>query len=353
MTNVPALYAAAALLAVGIGMVLRCVATAAEQRPVVLVVAWLCVALGVDLVIFGFFPGETIGGTAFGFRAGGAAALFLVVWQGCFQVHRQALELDRPGELLRQNRAETARLRAELTAVSITRRPEPLTVTRVHRHPVAGRPGRELGIITGDLKNVDFVDVWVNSENTDMQMSRFHERSVSGLIRYEGARQDASGRVVEDCVADALAYEVAGRTPVVPGTAITTGPGRLAASNKVRRIVHVASVIGEPGNGYRQARALARCVTNVLREAEHPGRPGAGPAREAPASVVFPLLGAGEAGADPAETAKSLLAAAYEYLASDRPRSLRAVYVLAYTDAELAACRSALELLPDSGRPAR
>ncbi|MFG2777336.1 macro domain-containing protein [Streptomyces prunicolor] len=354
MTNVPALSAAALLLTLGIGMVLRRVATAAEQRPVVLVVAWLCVALGVDLILFAFFPGqEAISGKALGFRMSGAVALFLVVWQGCFRVHKQALALDRPGELLRQSRAETARLRDQLAAATAARRPEQLTTTRVHRHPVAGRPDRELGIITGDLKNVDFVDVWVNSENTDMQMSRFHERSVSGLIRYEGARHDASGRVVEDCVADELAYRVAGHTPVMPGTAISTGPGKLATRNKVRRVVHVASVIGEPGNGYRQARALTRCVTNALREAERAGTPDAGSLCEPPVSIVFPLLGAGEAGADPVETARAVLTAAYEYLSSDRPTSLRAVYVLAYTDAELAACRGALEPLSGSGRTGR
>lgn len=353
MTNVPALLAAALLLTVGIVMVLRRVAIADERRPVILVVAWLCVALGVDLVLFGFFPGETISGTAFGFRMGGAAALFLLVWQGCFRVHRQALALDRPGELLRQSRAEAMRLRTQLAEATAMRQPRRLTATHVHRSPVAGRPGRELGIITGDLKNVDFVDVWVNSENTDMQMSRFHEQSVSGLIRYEGARHDASGRVVEDCVADALAYRVAGHTPVMPGTAISTGPGKLATRNKVRRIVHVASVIGEPGNGYRQARALARCVTNALREAERSGSPDSGSLSGPPASIVFPLLGAGEAGADPAETATAVLTAAYEYLTSDRPTSLRAVYVLAYTDAELAACQGALELLPGGERAAR
>lgn len=353
MTNVPVLCTAALLLLLGIGMVLRRVTTAAEQRPVVLVVAWLCVALGVDLILFGFFPGETISGRALGFRVGGAAALFLVVWQGCFRVHKQALALDRPGELLRQSRAETVRLRAQLAASAVMRQPERLRETRVHRHPVAGQPGRELGIITGDLKNVDFVDVWVNSENTDMQMSRFHERSVSGLIRYEGARHDASGRVVEDCVADELAYHVTGRTPVMPGTAISTGPGKLATRNKVRRIVHIASVIGEPGNGYQQARALARCVTNALREAERPGLPDAGSLCEPPASVVFPLLGAGEAGADPVETARTLLTAAYEYLSSDRPIPLRSVYVLAYTDAELAACQGALGLLADGRRTER
>jgi O-acetyl-ADP-ribose deacetylase (regulator of RNase III) len=342
-TNPVALCAAAVLLALGLGMILLGVrAAGAGQRPVVVVAAWLCVALGVDLVIFGFFPQDRVDGTAFGFRLGGAAALFLVVWLVCFRVHRQALALERPAAQLRESRQEAAALRERLTALTAERRPTRLTTTQVLRHPLTADPGREIGIITGDLRDVDFVDIWVNSENTDFQMSRFHERSVSGLIRYEGARRDASGRVVEDCVADELAARVAGCTPVMPGTAILTGPGKLAERNRVRRIVHVAAVQGEPGSGYQQVRSVARCVGNALALAEAEPADGGPPCR----SIVFPLLGAGEARADPATTALTLLTAAYEYLSAERPVAIRAVHFLAFTDAELAACRYAAERLP-------
>ncbi|MFC1401820.1 MULTISPECIES: macro domain-containing protein [Streptacidiphilus] len=341
--NPVALCTAAALLVLGLGMILLGVrAAGAGQRPVVLVAAWLCVALAVDLVIFGFFPEDRVDGEAFGFRLGGAAALFLVVWLVCFRVHRQALALEQPAAMLRQSQEEAAALRERLAALTAERRPTRLATNQRLRHPLVADPGREIGIITGDLRDIDFVDVWVNSENTDFQMSRFHESSVSGLIRYEGARRDASGRVVEDCIADELAARVRGRTPVMPGTAIVTGPGKLGGRNRVRRIIHVASVQGEPGNGYRQVRSVARCVSNALALAEAEPTDGGPPCQ----SIVFPLLGAGEAHADPATTALTLLTAAYEYLSADRPVAIRAIHFLAFTDAELAACRYAAEQLP-------
>jgi len=39
-------------------------------------------------------------------------------------------------------------------------------------------------MITGDIQNIKEIDVWVNSENTNMQMARHFERSISAIIRY-------------------------------------------------------------------------------------------------------------------------------------------------------------------------
>lgn len=74
--------------------------------------------------------------------------------------------------------------------------PHPLEGRHVYLYDVSAENRERIGIVIGDLRNVDFVDIWVNSENVDMQMSRFHERSVSGLIRYEGAQRDQAGRVI-------------------------------------------------------------------------------------------------------------------------------------------------------------
>src|SRR5438874_490873 len=41
-------------------------------------------------------------------------------------------------------------------------------------------PTQRIAIITGDLRNVRGMDVWVNAENTNMQMARFYDRSMSG-----------------------------------------------------------------------------------------------------------------------------------------------------------------------------
>jgi hypothetical protein len=46
-------------------------------------------------------------------------------------------------------------------------------------YKLAIAPDKEIGYITGNIKYINNVDVWVNSENTNMQMARHYERSIS------------------------------------------------------------------------------------------------------------------------------------------------------------------------------
>lgn len=135
-----------------------------------------------------------------------------------------------------------------------------------------------------------------------MKMARVEECSTLAIIRFEGSHRDHAGRVVNDYIADELARTVAGRSPVAPGTAITTGAGELTKRNGVRNVIHVASVQGEPGAGYRQVRDVGRCVTSVL--------------------------------------VRALLGAALDYLAAEPRTRIRTILFQAYTDLELAACRA-------------
>lgn len=220
------------------------------------------------------------------------------------------------------------------------RRASPLRHTEELLYGLTGPgadPDARIGVVTGDLRRVHCAEVWVNSENTNMSMPRFEEYSVSAIIRYEGARRDETGLVVADTIADELARRVAGRTPVAPGTAITTGSGQLARTNGVRYVIHVAAVHGEPGEGFRQVADVARCVTNALAEAELL-RTDDGPVR----TVLFPILGTGTGGAEPAPTMEALLGAAVDHLTVKRPGNVRVIYFLAYTDVELEVCRAVL-----------
>lgn len=229
-------------------------------------------------------------------------------------------------------------------AQPLARRASPLRHTEELLYALAGPgadPDTRIGVVTGDLRRVRCAEVWVNSENTNMSMPRFEEYSVSAIIRYEGARRDETGLVVEDTIADELARRVAGRTPVAPGTAITTGSGQLAATNGVRYVIHVAAVHGEPGEGFRQVADVARCVTSALAEAERL-RTGDGPVR----TVLFPILGTGTGGAEPAPTMAALLGAAIDHLTARGPGNLRVIYFLAYTDVELEICRAVLDSNP-------
>lgn len=220
-------------------------------------------------------------------------------------------------------------------------------------YALPGIPDTEcrIGLVPGSIRRVSHVDVWVNSENTEMQMARHNEFSVSAVIRYWGAARDLSGQVVTDLVANELSAVVYNHRPVAPGTAIVTGTGTLAASNNVRRIIHVASVLGEPGAGFRQVRDVGQCVTNALVQAERQ-------AEMDPAirKIIFPLLGTGTAtGADVKSTAHRMATAALDYLAAHPDTKLHEINFLGYTVEELLALRRVMGTLPltplDAARP--
>lgn len=214
--------------------------------------------------------------------------------------------------------------------------PIPERLTYVHPLSGSSSDGKSIGIVTGDLRRVRDIDVWVNSENTDMKMSRFEDYTVSAIIRYDGALRDEAGRVAEDTIADELAAKVAGSCPLAAGTAVVTGSGRLAASHGVRAIVHVAAVYGEPGEGYRQIRDVGRCVTNALTELDRRPEPGIG------TTVLFPLLGTGQGRGGIERTAAVLVGTAAEYLAAVRATRISTVWFLAHTYRELDALRHAV-----------
>ena len=192
-------------------------------------------------------------------------------------------------------------------------------------------------LVTGDIRRVTYADVWVNSENTEMRMSRFEENSISAIIRFEGALRDGTGRVVEDVIADELERAVAGRRPVPTGAAVVTCSGGLAARNGVRHIVHVAAVRGEPGEGYRPVADLGRCVTNALLAAED---------LDGVATILFPLLSAGSAGGPVGPTAQTMIGAALDHVTGGRRDRLRTIYLLASTADERDICRRVMDGTP-------
>jgi nucleoside phosphorylase/O-acetyl-ADP-ribose deacetylase (regulator of RNase III) len=189
-----------------------------------------------------------------------------------------------------------------------------------------------LGVVAGSIRRVRLAEAWVSSENTEMEMSRPTEFTISGIIRYWGARRDGSGRIADDTIARELAERVGPHRPVMPGAAFATGPGSLAESNNVRAIIHVASVQGEPGAGFRQVRNVGECVTNALARAEELGV----------ASILFPLLGVASGHGDVRVTATTMITAAIDHL-TDRPATaLRAIYLLGYTRSELSTLTACL-----------
>jgi O-acetyl-ADP-ribose deacetylase (regulator of RNase III) len=215
---------------------------------------------------------------------------------------------------------------------------EEITSLKVTKKFLAPLGDKKIGIITGDMMGVEGVDVWVSSENTNMQMARFYERSVSGTIRYYGAQRNQAGQVIDDILQKELTKIVGENANVDAGTVIATSPGELAGSNGVKRIFHAAAVYGQVGRGFMPINNVADCIKNALKLADSKQE------KEADLrNILFPLLGTGQGGGKLREIVRSLLATAKSYL-ENKPKSvIREVYFLCYTEREFAECRWAFE----------
>lgn len=203
--------------------------------------------------------------------------------------------------------------------------------------PAQRRSGCQIGYITGDIMQVQAADIWVNAENTDMEMARITENSISGLVRYWGAVRDQAGQVSDDVIAEALADAVGAERPVAAGTAFVTTSGGLREHNNVKHIIHVAAVQGEPGAGFRQVLNVSQCVVNALTAADELAA-----VDPTTTSILFPLLGAGNGRANAGETIRVLLEAALGYLDGHPETKLTAIYFLGYTDLEAQLLETAL-----------
>ena len=195
-----------------------------------------------------------------------------------------------------------------------------------------------VGLVTGDIQNVTGIDVWVNPENTSMQMARPFENSISGIIRYLGAEKDAeNGQIRTDTIAKALEGKMNGKTTVDPATVLVTTSGAMEGTHKVKRIFHAAANYGQVGQGYIPIDYVARCILNALKTSAEDAELTEG------RSILFPLMATrSRKGTVLEDRVKPLLNAAIDHLARNPDGTFRKVYFLTYTDKELDVCRDIL-----------
>jgi O-acetyl-ADP-ribose deacetylase (regulator of RNase III) len=302
---------------------------------------WFFLSLAAALVIFALFPASSADTSILGFKLGGALAGFVAVWWLFSHFFGHADRISSLSAELVETKAQLEHARAQLVAGQAgAEATEPNRVQTIERYTAGGKLTAQFGIITGDIGAVTQIDVWVNPENTNMQMSRFYEGTVSGRIRYLGAKRDFSGRKIEeDNIANELREAIGDALDVVPGTVVATGPGALLSSNNVKLVFHVAAVEGKLDRGYVQVSNVQDCVTNALKMMD---------AREL-STILFPLMGAGRAGGNPLQTARILVGAALAYVESHADARKREIFFLAWSQRDLAALRAAfqeLELRP-------
>ena len=229
----------------------------------------------------------------------------------------------------------------EVLPLRIATLPRVLNKTETFAYALADNPEKSVCIITGDIQRIKGIDIWVNSENTNMQMARFFDRSVSGVIRYLGAEKNQAGLVTKDSIAEDLARIVGHQNTVPPATVIATASGQLATTHSVKMIFHAATVAGGVGQGYTPIPNIADCVTNALTKADSPEFDRVGLR-----SILFPLMGTGTARGDLRDIVAPLIEAAIEYLRTNRNSRIQQVHFMALSEAELVACRSLLDNSP-------
>ena len=200
---------------------------------------------------------------------------------------------------------------------------------------LAKNPEKRLALITGDREDIKVGDVWVNSENTNMQMDRYYGRSTSAMVRYLGATLERRRtRWSRTRSARNWRRSSVRRSAWCPPRSSSPAPGALRETNGVKRIFHVASVQGEPRVGYtpdHQARALRE-------ERLQQGRRAGVPKPRRWRRFCFPSSGPAPAAAASEEHAERCFTAAIEALESQPAHPIKAVYFYVWSDADLETC---------------
>ncbi|MBV9208440.1 MAG: macro domain-containing protein [Actinobacteria bacterium] len=219
--------------------------------------------------------------------------------------------------------------------------PKELTKTEIFSYQINGAPNKQVRLITGDIRRIKGVDVWVNSENSNMQMARYFDRSISSVIRYCGARK-VGGRVVEDSIARELISIVGENASVSPGEVIATGSGELERTHGVKKIFHAAAVFGQAGPGYTPIADVAICVRNALELADSSEFDDI-----ELKSMLFPLLGTGTGRGEVEGKAHELIGAAISHLAQDPHCKIDHVYFVVLTERDFNICQQILRETPE------
>jgi O-acetyl-ADP-ribose deacetylase (regulator of RNase III) len=220
-----------------------------------------------------------------------------------------------------------------------TARPAPLKPGIAATYQLPSDPQRHIVIRTGGVQDVEGIDVLVNSENTDLQLSRYYDPTMSGALRYLDAEKDAGGNIIRDAFRENLSQvlrDLKVSPPAMPGAVIpvpTTGLQEKGA----QFVFHVMAVRGVINSGYHPVEQLDLCVKNPFRQF-------ARLAKEYPLkSMLLPLFGAGSAKLDPLQAAQKILPAVVDSMTTTL--ACQTAYILAWLDSHKKALQEVAEEL--------
>lgn len=322
-------------LVIGLGLNFRITSKNIRNSQTIHLISWLLIALFPVLLIYSFFPSNKTEGALLGFSLSGAIAAFIFIW---WYGTKQSINAQRIDELQIQVQEQNKTIE---NLRRFEKKPDSrkITDTKVISYRFRRIRSKRIALITGDLQNVNHADIWVSSENTNMQMARFYDRSISAVIRYMGATKDERGNVTSDFIAIELAKVMGDATIVEPATVLITSSGEeLRKKNNVKLLFHVAAVQGEIGCGYSPIRTIEACITRSLQRAD------SDQLKESKLkSILFPLFGTGTGNGDPEEIIGKLLQAAVSYIEANCDSRLETVFFVVSNQIYLEICRSILE----------
>jgi len=223
-----------------------------------------------------------------------------------------------------------------------TSRPRPLPPGTAATFALPDDPTRQIVVRTGDIDYVRNVDVIVNSENTDLQLARCFDASMSGVLRYLDAEKDGGLNVKVDALNDTLKSEIERlqiQPPVQPGTVIAT-PTHGLKERGVKYLFHVAAVRGEVGQGYVPVvERIPACIMNSYERFRDLAAAG-----EPIETMLMPVLGAGSGRLDPNEAIDQMLP--HIVSSMQATRACRETHLLARIESHR---RAILERAPSHG----
>jgi O-acetyl-ADP-ribose deacetylase (regulator of RNase III) len=217
---------------------------------------------------------------------------------------------------------------------------KPINEIKTYRYRLNAHKEKKIAVITGDLmSHAEKIDIWVNSENTNMQMARYYDRSFSAVVRYNGAKKDYNEEIIEDSIAIQLAKAKGDRETVNPFTVLVTDAGALEQSRGVKRIFHIAATMGVPGIGWTAIEPVYKSITKCLQVADA--------RNEDLKSIIFPMLGTGIGGLDVYEVAPQLIKTAISHLIANPDSQIETIYFTAWNGRDLEACIDTLDYLEE------
>lgn len=228
----------------------------------------------------------------------------------------------------------------ELEALSVNLRGSPrkeFMPPDFHQYRLVERPDNpRIAIAVGDIRYVRGIDVWVNPENTKLEMAREFDPSISGTIRHLSSNWFSGGTISDDFMRRQVAQRLPGGR-VHPGFAgLTACGGDLKTKNGVKAVAHVAAVElkgDHPGSGYEAVGGeyISLCVTNVLKEIDKSNRIWG---RKTLKTVIMPLIGSYASPHLAEVNIGCMVRALVEYFLSDTGKTsqIEGIALLGYTD---------------------